>query len=40
LLIAAVALVIAGIVFFRRHEAELEARAEAAIPGPLGGDHH
>jgi len=39
LLIAAVALVIAGIVFFRRHEAELEARAEAAIPGPLR-DHH
>jgi membrane protein DedA with SNARE-associated domain len=39
LLVAAVALVIAGIVFFRRHEAELEARAEAAIPGPLR-DHH
>jgi membrane protein DedA with SNARE-associated domain len=40
LLVAAVALAIAGLVFFRRHEAELERRAEAAIPGPLGAARH
>jgi membrane protein DedA with SNARE-associated domain len=35
LLVAAAALVIAGLVFFRRHEDELVRRAELAIPGPL-----
>jgi membrane protein DedA with SNARE-associated domain len=34
LLIAAIGLVAAGMLFFRRHESELEQRAEAAIPGP------
>ena len=34
LLVVAVALVVAGFVFFRRHEKELERRAEAAFPGP------
>jgi membrane protein DedA with SNARE-associated domain len=34
LLAAAIGLVAAGIFFFRRHERELEQRAEAAIPGP------
>jgi membrane protein DedA with SNARE-associated domain len=34
LLIAALGLVAAGIFFFRRHEKELERRAEAAFPGP------
>jgi len=35
LLVVAIGLVAAGIVFFRRHERELEQRAEAALPGPL-----
>lgn len=35
LLVAAIGLVIAGLVFFRRNEKELEQRAEAALPGPL-----
>jgi membrane protein DedA with SNARE-associated domain len=34
LLLAAVALMIAGFLFFRRHERELRRRAEAALPGP------
>lgn len=34
LLVAAIGLVAAGIVFFRHHEKELEERAEAAFPGP------
>jgi membrane protein DedA with SNARE-associated domain len=34
LLVGAIAAAAAAIVFFRRHEQELEARAEAAIPGP------
>jgi membrane protein DedA with SNARE-associated domain len=34
LLLAAIGLVAAGIFFFRRHEKELEQRAEAAFPGP------
>jgi membrane protein DedA with SNARE-associated domain len=34
LLAVAIGLVAAGILFFRRHEQELEQRAEAAIPGP------
>ncbi len=34
LLLAALGLTAAGIVFFRRHERELEQRAEAALPGP------
>jgi membrane protein DedA with SNARE-associated domain len=34
LLVAAIGAAAAGIVFFRRYEEELEARAEAAIPGP------
>ena len=35
LLVVAIGLVAAGIVFFRRHQRELEQRAEAALPGPL-----
>jgi membrane protein DedA with SNARE-associated domain len=35
LVLAAIGLVAAGIFFFRRHERELERRAEAAFPGPL-----
>jgi membrane protein DedA with SNARE-associated domain len=35
LLIAAIGLIVAGIVFFRRHEKVLEQHAEAALPGPL-----
>ncbi len=34
LLLAALGLTVAGIFFFRRHERELEQRAEAALPGP------
>jgi membrane protein DedA with SNARE-associated domain len=34
LLVAAIGLAAAGIFFFRRHERELEQRAEAAFPGP------
>jgi membrane protein DedA with SNARE-associated domain len=34
LLLAAMGLIAAGIFFFRRHEKELEQRAEAAFPGP------
>ena len=34
LLIAAIGLIAVGILFFRRHEKELERRAEAAFPGP------
>jgi membrane protein DedA with SNARE-associated domain len=38
LVIAAIGLVIAGMIYFRRHEKELERRAETAIPGsPFGG---
>jgi membrane protein DedA with SNARE-associated domain len=35
LLVAAIGLAAAGIVFFRHHEKELEKRADAAFPGPL-----
>jgi membrane protein DedA with SNARE-associated domain len=35
LVVVAIGLVVAGMLFFRRHERELEERAEAAIPGPL-----
>jgi membrane protein DedA with SNARE-associated domain len=35
LLVAAIGMAVAGIVFFRRHERELQQRAEAALPGPL-----
>ncbi len=35
LLFVAVGLVVGGLIFFRRHEKELEQRAEEAIPGPL-----
>jgi membrane protein DedA with SNARE-associated domain len=35
LLVVVVALAVAGIIFFRHHERELEQRAEEAIPGPL-----
>ena len=35
LLVAAIGLAVAGLVFFRRHEKDLEQRAEAALPGPL-----
>ena len=34
LLAAALGLIAAGFLFFRRHEKELEQRAEAAFPGP------
>ena len=34
LLIAAIGVAAASIYFFRRHEKELEQRAEAALPGP------
>jgi membrane protein DedA with SNARE-associated domain len=34
LLLATLGLIAAGIFFFRRHERELELRAEAALPGP------
>jgi hypothetical protein len=33
-LVAAIGLTIAGILFFRHHEKELEERAEEAFPGP------
>ncbi len=36
-LVVAIVLVVAGFLFVKRHEKELEARAEAALPGPLGG---
>ncbi|HEY6257242.1 MAG TPA: DedA family protein [Xanthobacteraceae bacterium] len=35
LLVGAVGAAVAGIIFFRRYERELEQRAESAIPGPL-----
>jgi membrane protein DedA with SNARE-associated domain len=35
LLAIALALIVAGIVFFRHHERELEERAASALPGPL-----
>jgi membrane protein DedA with SNARE-associated domain len=35
LLVVAIGLVIAGIVYLRRHEKELEQRAERAIPKPV-----
>jgi membrane protein DedA with SNARE-associated domain len=35
LLVAAIGMAVAGIVFFRRHEKDLEQRAQAALPGPL-----
>jgi membrane protein DedA with SNARE-associated domain len=38
LLAGAIALVIAGMVFFRYHENELVQRAEAAFPGPVAHD--
>ncbi len=34
LLIAAIGLIVVGILFFRHHEKELERRAEAVFPGP------
>ena len=37
LLLVAIGLVAAGIIFFRHHEKELERHAERAIPGPLLG---
>jgi membrane protein DedA with SNARE-associated domain len=37
LLAVALGLTVAGIVFFRRHERELEERARAALPGPWDG---
>jgi membrane protein DedA with SNARE-associated domain len=39
LLVGAVVAIIGGIWFFRRHEEELERRAEAEIPGPLRARH-
>jgi membrane protein DedA with SNARE-associated domain len=35
--LAAAALVVAGLLLLRRHSARLEARAEAAFPGPMAG---
>jgi hypothetical protein len=35
LLVAAIGLITAGVIFFQRHEKEWEQRAEAAFPGPL-----
>ena len=35
LLIAAIGLIITGVIFFQRHEKEWEQRAEATFPGPL-----
>ena len=35
LLVVALGLIVAGLVFFRHHEKELEERAAAALPGPL-----
>jgi membrane protein DedA with SNARE-associated domain len=37
LLIVAIGLVAVGVFYFRRHEKELEQRAEAALPGPWLG---
>ena len=40
--IVGIACVIGGLLFFRRHERELERRAEAALPGPwyeAAGEH-
>lgn len=38
-LVLAVAALICGFVFLRRHEADLEAQAEKALPGPLRPPH-
>jgi membrane protein DedA with SNARE-associated domain len=38
LLAVAIALIIAGIMFFRHHASELIRRAEAALPGPIATD--
>ena len=35
--LAAAAIVVAGLLLLRRHSARLEARAEAAFPGPMAG---
>jgi hypothetical protein len=35
LAIIAAAIIILGVVFIRRHEAQLIAKAQAALPGPL-----
>jgi len=35
--VLAIGLIAAGVIYFRRHERELERRAETAIPGPLFG---
>jgi len=40
LVVVSVALLAAGFFFMRSHEAELEARAEQALPGPLRPVHH
>lgn len=40
-IVAAVMIVIAIFIYLRRHEAQLQAQAEAALPGPLPGfEHH
>jgi membrane protein DedA with SNARE-associated domain len=36
-IVGAVAILIAIFIYLRRHEAELQARAEASLPGPLPG---
>ena len=35
LIVLAVILIVGGMIFLRRHEAELKAKAEQAFPGPL-----
>jgi membrane protein DedA with SNARE-associated domain len=40
LVIGSVAFIAAGFFFLRSHEAELETRAEQALPGPLRPVHH
>jgi membrane protein DedA with SNARE-associated domain len=35
--LAAAAIVVAGLLLLRRHSTRLEARAEAASPGPMAG---
>jgi membrane protein DedA with SNARE-associated domain len=40
LLAVAVVLVLAGTIFFRRHESELAERARKALPGPLADPRH
>jgi membrane protein DedA with SNARE-associated domain len=38
--LAAVTLIVVGVIFLRRHEAQLQAKAERALPGPLRPPGH